>query len=544
MPTLPPNVQLYASKVAGPRVAVLGNIHGNEPVGERVLEHLAKAVEDGLIAGSILAVRANPVAAALDLRHTADGQDMNRLWDPASLEHAALLPPEDRSVEQARVLELAPWLKTAECILDIHSTSRPAEPFLLFRDDRAHRQIASQLGVLHTITGVHESGVLPGGLAVNVGLQPGEPGARLGFVLEAGQHQQPGIDDYAWEVTQRLLVLLGVWRDAPPAPTDTPRVYEVVDRYAQASEGRGQYRLVAPERVFRDKRRLESFETVEAGEVLAVTDEGRILRADEPFTMLMPAATAAPGEDLFFTAQQRYGGLGDDIGRAELPRVAAGVERMLDLVDGDAFERGHTWACFDSSRILDRCADLIGGVLRLPKGHPDRRITVVGPGSLGVDPVEQRRGRRYRHAMRRAVAAGVPVDRYQLLRGTSLSWIDALTSPTTAQRFSDRDDRSAVRMFLSMRQPGAVSVLVCGDLESALREGGRRDLRAAIVVEAPELSAEGDTVGIHVARASLFSGRPEILRAISNLLDALQDDHEDVVRRQQSLSPQIGRAHV
>lgn len=535
MATLPTNVQLYASKVAGPRVAIVGHIHGNEPVGARVLKHLAGAVSDGLIAGSILAVQANPVAAARDLRHTVGGQDMNRLWDPASLDYAASLPTADRSVEQSRVLELAPWLKTADCILDLHSTSRPAPPFLLFRDDRAHRQLASQLGVLHTVTGIHESGILPGGLAVNVGLQPGEPGTRLGFVLEAGQHQQDGIDVFAWEVAQRLLALMGVWHSAPPPPAEMPRVYEVVDRYAQAPEGRGQYRLITPDRAFREKRRLESFETVDAGEVLAVTAAGRVLRADEPFTMLMPAATAAPGEDLFFTAQQRYGGLGDDIGERELPRVAAGVERILDLVDGDAFERGQSWAGFDSARILDRCADLIGGVLRLPKGHPDRHITVVGPGTLGVDSVEQRRGRRYRQAMRRAVGSGVPVDRYQLLRGTSLSWIDALTSQSTAQRFYDRTDRAPVRMFLSMRQPAAVSVLVCGDLESALREGGRRDVRVAIVVEAPELSAEGDNVDIHVARAALFSGRPEILRAVFNLIGALQDDHEDVVQRQGSL---------
>jgi hypothetical protein len=137
--------------------------------------------------------------------------------------------------------------------------------------------------------------------------------------------------------------------------------------------------------------------------------------------------------------------------------------------------------------------------------------------------------------MRRAVGSGVPIDRYQLLRGTSLSWIDALTSPTTAQRFSNRDERAPVRMFLSMRQPGAVSVLVCGDLDSALREGGRRDLRVAVVVEAPELTAEGDTVDLHVARAALFSGRPEIMRAVFNLITALQNDHEDVVLRQKAL---------
>ena len=532
---LPAGVSIAHGDRSGPRVVVIGMTHGNEPVGGRVLPLVAAALPQRLVAGSVVMVRANLDAEQLGLRHTPGGQDMNRLWDPTSLTHARCLAPDERSSEQHRVLELLEWLESADCIIDVHSTSRPSKPFLLFRDDRAHRRIAAQLGVPMLVTGVHEAALLPGGLAANVGLTPGIPGPRLGFVLEAGQHDEPGIESFAWDVVQRLLACLGLFEAGPPVSADRPEVYEVVERFAQPSDPGDAWTLVAPERVFRSKRSLVSFETVDAGEVLARAEDGSVMRADEPFTMLMPAAAAAPGEDLFFAAQRRYGGLGDDVAPAELPRVAAGIEAMLDLVDGDAFERGHTWACFDNGRTLDRCADLIGAVLRLPADHPDRRIAVVGPGQFEGDPGDVRRGRRYRQAMRRALEAGIPIDRYQLLRGTSLAWMDALTSAHSASRFVERRVEGPVRMFLSMRQPPAVSVLVCGDLKSAVALGSRRQVRVAVVVEAPTLAPAGDHVDVHLARAALFSGRAEVLGAVWRLLTALKDDHQEVVDRQEAL---------
>lgn len=519
----------------GPRVVVMGCVHGNEPVGGPVIERLLRESAEKLVRGTLVTAIGNPEARERGVRHTAEGQNLNRLFDPDSLAYIAALPPERRSPEQRRAHALAPVLREADCIFDLHSTSRPSTPFLLFRDDRSHRRIAQHLGVGHIVTGVHESGVLPGGLAANIDLRAGQPGPRLGFVLEAGQHQQEGIEDAAYDVVQRALYALGIWSEAPPPPAREPRVYEIVQRYAQRAAGASPWRFARPERRFREPRKLETFERIEAGELLATTDDGMVLRADEPFTMLMPTLDAAPGDDLFFSAQQRYGGLGDDIPADRLPAVVGGVERMMDLVDGDAFERGHTWACFDGERILGRCADLLGRVLRLPEGHPDRRVAVVGPGDFNTDEHEVRRGRRYRQAMRRVMAASVPIDRYQLLRGTTLRWLDALTSTRTRERVAQGDRGQRTRLFLSMRQPSVISVLVCGDLNAAIESGGRRTARVAIVIEAPRVSPDGDAVGVQVARAALFSGRPEVLRAVQRLITALRADHEAVVRRQQAL---------
>src|SRR5690606_23186778 len=116
-------------------------------------------------------------------------------------------------------------------------------------------------------------------------------------------------------------------------------------------------------------------------------------------------------------------------------------ERMLDLLADDAFERGSTTASFDGRQVLDLCAEEVMRALRLPAGHPHRRIAVVGRGDFGGDEAERRAGQRYRRAMRRAIAEGLPIDRVQLLRGSGIGWLDALTSPAMAALLRRRRER-------------------------------------------------------------------------------------------------------
>src|SRR5688572_28226225 len=144
--------------VPGPRVAVIGRIHGNEPVGDGVLTRIAAEVATRLSAGAVLTVRGNEQAAEADVRHTVEGSDLNRMWDPVTLARIQAIPASERSYEQARAVALAPLLLTTEAILDLHSTSRPSAPFLIFRDDQRHGAIAVRLGVRHLVTGIHANG--------------------------------------------------------------------------------------------------------------------------------------------------------------------------------------------------------------------------------------------------------------------------------------------------------------------------------------------------------------------------------------------------
>lgn len=296
--------------VPGPRVAVVGGVHGDEPVGERALARLEAALPLGLACGGVLTVRANLEAARAGLRHTPDGRDLNRLWDRATLQRLARMEPGSLTSEERRAVDLAPALLSCDAVVDLHSSSRPSTPFLVLRDDPRHVALGRRLGVSHLVTGLHERGVLGGGLCSDVGLLPGEASPRLGFTFEAGQHDDPANVDAACELVIRLLHALGSWTLPPPPPTRAARLYEVLGRFTQAPAGEPSWELVGfeggPPGAGRrgPPRRLHSFETVEAGEAFARRGD-ELARAERSFVMLLPSLGAAPGTELFFLAQPR-----------------------------------------------------------------------------------------------------------------------------------------------------------------------------------------------------------------------------------------------
>lgn len=530
-------VRLYAAHdadgvpIAGPRVALVALMHGNEPVGARVLERLALLAPERMIAGEVLAVHANLAAGQLRMRHTPEGEDMNRLWDRDHLSALAKADPASLSYEQRRALELAPALLTADVLLDLHSTSRPSPLHLVFRDDLAHVELAERLGVGRLVTGVHEAGILDGGLCSNVGLLPGERSDRIGFTLEAGQHENAENLERAWGVVQRLLAALGMWSGEVPDGDIEIEVFDVVDRFRQAPEGSDPWRFVGYEGGepgggrHGPPRQLESFEEIEADEVLLLRGSDTTHRATGPFTMLMPAPTADPGTDLYYLTQRRHTALRrrprDD---REARLEAEAVERMLDMLSDDAYQRGTTFTTSSPRLTLDLCGELAARTARLPPGHPHRRITVVGRGDHGGDETERRNGTCYRRAMRHAMSAGVPVDRIQLMRGAAFGWFDILTRRGAGARLTDAvgSDR---RLFVSMRQPHTVSVLIAGDLDKAMADADFRHARVALVIEAATVEPDGASTRSQIARTGIFGSRPELLGAAASLIRELKAEH-------------------
>lgn len=513
--------------VPGPRVALVGRQHGNEPVGEAVIERLERVLADHLVAGTVTMVLANLDAAALDLRQTPEGVNMNRLWDADRLAHIATAPRDTLVSEELRVREIAPFVVGSDVILDLHSTSRPSPPHLLFRDDLRHAEIAAQLGVTRLVTGVHEGGILDGGLCADAGLRAGEPSDWVGFTLEAGQHDNPENLDRAWEVVVRLLTVLEMWRDADGVSL-TPvayEVYDIVDRFRQAPAGAPQYRFVGFEggEPGADRhgppRKLESFEHIESDEVVLRRRGGEVVRAEAPFTMLMPAPTAEPGEDLYYVCQRRHAALATRPRTAEAARAEAlAIERMLDLLTWDEANRGVTVVTTTSRRTLDLCADILARTTRLPAGHPHRRVTIVGRGDGGDDEHEQRAAARWHRALDEALEAGVPIERIQLLRGTNLGWIRRLGA-------SCASNDGALELYLAHRQPHSVSVVIVGDPERARASGQYRHVAVGLLVEAATVDPDGDDVRIRVARTGTFGSRPELVRTAQGLVASLREEH-------------------
>lgn len=529
----------------GARVAIVANTHGNEPVGALVLERLEPLLEDHLLQGSVLVVRANMAAAAEGRRHTPEGTDLNRLWDRDSLDRLARIPEEERSYEQGRALELAPLLQACDAILDLHSTSQPAPPFLVVRDDQAHARLARRLGVQRVVVGLHEDGVLGGGVTPDVGLYLGERSPRVGVTFEAGQHSDPTNRRRAFEVVVRFLDGFGMWRSPLPPVRVEPQVYEVIDAFRQVPAESEPWRFPGWSDgggALASGRPLASFQPVEAGEVVLRRGSDAVVRAPSPFTILLPTPTADPGTDLYYVALSRrvdLPGALDVRSNDEASREAAAVERMLDVIADDELARGVTWASFDRRQVLDMAADEIMRALRIPEGHPHRRLAIVGRGEWGGGSSEFRAARRYRQAFRRAIAEGVPVDRYQLLRGASVGWLDALTSDGMSRLLERRRAKraeagalgSGIRLFLSAERPSTVAMLVVGDVDRALAEGDFRHVRVGLVIEAYQVEPDAESAQLRTLRFGLFSARRPFVRTAGTLLRRLRAEHAGLVRR-------------
>lgn len=532
------------NEVQGPSVAIVALTHGNEPVGDLVLERLSPVVEHELRCGTLLLVRTNLEAARLGIRHTASGTDINRLWDAASLERIRGKDPDTLCYEERRVLELAPILVDVDAILDLHSASQPSPPFLVVRDDHRHSRLIAELGVELVITGLHEEAILGGGVTPDVGLQLGVAHSRIGVTFEAGQHSDPGNRKRALEVVVRFLSAMGVWRNAPPKTDVIPRVFEVQDAFRQAPFGAAQYFFpghVDGSNTLTSGKPLASFETVSAGELLLQRQTGQTVRAPTAFTMVLPTPTADPNTDLFYMALERRGGPDWSVARSDTDaqREALAIESMLDALDDDEIGRGTTWAAFHGRQVMDLAAELVMRVTRLPIGHPHRVITIVGRGEATDDPSELRIGRRYRRAVRHAMASGVRVNRYQLLQGASIRWLEMLTGPGMVDILDHRKgvrqkaglQGTGVKLFLAADRPGNVAMLVAGDLSLVKPQQVSRDVRVAFVVEAPKLELDHGRVSVRTSRIGMVSGRPAFRRLAGALISNLSKQHRALVRQ-------------
>ncbi|NCG22162.1 MAG: hypothetical protein GWP91_24360, partial [Rhodobacterales bacterium] len=283
-------------------------------------------------------------------------------------------------------------------------------------------------------------------------------------------------------------------------------------------------------------RKLHSFERVEADEVITRRGRHGVIRAPSPFTMLMPAPDTDPGTDLYYVAHARHGGLmGDEaMSDASARAQASATERMLDLLADDDFVKGSSWVSYDGRQLLDLCAAVVGRTNRLPNGHPHRKLAIVGRGESGGE-WERRAGQRYRQAMRQAIADGLPVERFQIMRGAPLGWLDSLTADGMYKQVQLREKNhptaEPVKLRISLRQPHTMSLAVAGDLDLALRTGDTRYVRVALLIEAASVEPIGALARVRVVRAGILSSRPEVLRAARDVLEGLRDEHDHLMEK-------------
>ena len=298
----------------GPRLIVLGAVHGNETCGTKAIGRVLEEIDAGRLevaTGMVTFVPiTNPLAYALGQR--AGDRNLNRN-----------LFPNDRPVDFEDHIAnwLCPLLARHEVLLDLHSTRAPTQPFALvgppnnsgriepFKHAERERGLAKRLGVSRFVQGWLST------YAVGVERRAREAAAKgattsnadprygvgtteymraqggCAVTLECGQHADATSPEIAYRAIRNTLDFLGITAGASPPAVEkyeALHIHEVIDK-AHADD--------------RFSREWSSFDRLSAGELIGTRHDGTPVTAPRDGWILFPDVGAQPGHEWFYLAE-------------------------------------------------------------------------------------------------------------------------------------------------------------------------------------------------------------------------------------------------
>jgi uncharacterized protein len=294
--------QVFDGPQPGPRLLVLGAVHGNETCGAVAIGRVLRELQGGALRIARGRLTLVPVTNRLAHERRARGGDRNLNRD--------LSPKADPRDNEDRIAnELCPLLAAHEVLLDLHSFHSPGQPFVMvgpednagplepFAHAAQEEALAVRLGVTRALDGwldTYARGAARRGSGAQYGVGPTEYMRTVGgwgVTLECGQHEDPAAPEVAYQAVLRALAHLGLVDAPPPAPAvmETLRLVEVVDRDDPGD---------------RFAREWNSFEPVRAGEPIGWRASGEPVAAPADGFVVFPNTRAEPGAEWFYFAQR------------------------------------------------------------------------------------------------------------------------------------------------------------------------------------------------------------------------------------------------
>jgi predicted deacylase len=311
----------FVSPRPGPRLIVLGAVHGDETCGTRAIERVLAALDAGtmtLVAGRVTFVPVtNPLAYA-QKRRTGD-RNLNRKLQPTTTA---------REYEDHVANWLCPLLAGHEVLLDLHSFRAPGVPFVFigprdnagplepFGQAACEEALALRLGVGRVVDGWLAT--YAAGTARRRELAAKFPDALLDLdpaygigtteymrsvggaavTLECGQHDDPGAVEIGHAAIVNTLAHLGLIDAADPAPAQRIEALSLCEVVDKTSDGDA------------FARTWKSFDRVGAGERIGTRGDGTPVVAPFDGVVVFPNADAQVGQEWFYLAREstRWGG--------------------------------------------------------------------------------------------------------------------------------------------------------------------------------------------------------------------------------------------
>ena len=236
MAEAPLEIVRFESTDPGPRLIVLGAVHGNEPCGPLAIRRILDAARSGAVAIRRGAVTFVPVANPMAWRRAAREGDRN-------LNRDLRVRPAPRDNEDRLGALLCPLLAEHDVLLDLHSFTGPGPAFVFagpddnagpiepFGQAGAEWALALRLGVgvaMHGWLDAHEHARLERArlgfppLPATEGIGTTEfmrSVGGYGLTLECGRHDDAAAVDVAERAVRATLAHLGLVDATPPAST-------------------------------------------------------------------------------------------------------------------------------------------------------------------------------------------------------------------------------------------------------------------------------------------------------------------------------------
>ena len=273
----------------GPTLTVLGAVHGNEHCGTEAIRRVALALETGrltLTRGQLTMVPvANPRAYQANVRFI--DRNLNRCLHPDY--------QGDGSYEDSINPVLIPLLEATDVLLDLHSYASPGGPFIFLggnKHDTSEKAFATALGVFDFVHGWQEAfgnsnTELDPHYSTGTTEYARENGATA-ITLECGQHLNADAPDIGEKSVLLALQQLGMTASVDVRIAARPlRCVQMKQAFVKLREGDF-------------VRRLEHYDPVSEGEVIARFADGEEITAPEDGFLVLPKANADIGQDWFF----------------------------------------------------------------------------------------------------------------------------------------------------------------------------------------------------------------------------------------------------
>jgi uncharacterized protein len=305
----------FAALQSGPRLMVLGAVHGNETSGTRGIERILTELD----AGTLTIVRG--VVTFLPVTNPLAYQKRQRMGD-RNLNRNLYPNTQPKDYEDTIANVLCPMLAAHDVLLDLHSFHTAGEPFAMigpmnntgslepFAHAAQEQSLALRLGPRRIVEGwldTYAAGVKRRlertATSDRANLLSTDPRYGVGtteymrtqggyaITLECGQHDDPAAPEVAYQAIRRTLAHLRLIEAVDPQPTpdiEFLRLTEVIDRYHADDQF---------------SRPWASYDRLKRGELIGTRHDGTLVLAPQDGHIVFPNPAAIPGNEWFYLAQ-------------------------------------------------------------------------------------------------------------------------------------------------------------------------------------------------------------------------------------------------